>query len=174
MPLVRSFPPIATREARVLVLGSMPGVASLTAGEYYAHPRNTFWKLLGQLLGFDPAIPYRARMAAVQRAGIAVWDVLQSCERTGSLDTSIQPATESAHDFARFFHQHRELECLYFNGTKAETTFRKHVLPGLTEFALPMTRLPSTSPANASIPWEQKLAAWSQILQPCTARSLTR
>ncbi len=169
MPFVRSFPPIATPEARVLVLGSMPGIASLAAGEYYAHPRNAFWKLLGQLLGFDPANPYRERVVAVQRAGIAVWDVLQSCERVGSLDTAILPATESAQDFGKFFRQHRALEALYFNGTKAETTFRRHVLPGLKAFALPMTRLPSTSPANASIPWEQKLAAWRQILPPVTA-----
>jgi hypoxanthine-DNA glycosylase len=161
---VCSFAPLARGDARVLVLGSMPGVASLSAGQYYAHRRNAFWPIMGALLGFDPAAPYAQRLAALQAAHIAVWDVLQSCRRPGSLDARIERASEVANDFPGLFRQHPGIGHVFFNGTAAEAAFRRHVLPQLARGTLAMTRLPSTSPANASISFERKLAAWRALL----------
>ena len=167
MSEVCSFPPIARADARVLVLGSMPGVASLSAGQYYAHRRNAFWPIMGALLGFDPLVHYAQRLAALQAAHISVWDVLQSCSRTGSLDASIARASEVANDFPRFFRQHPHIAHVFFNGTAAEAAFRRHVLPQMAQLVqngLAMTRLPSTSPANAGCPYADKLAAWRVAL----------
>ena len=163
MPRVEGFAPIARRDARILILGSMPGVASLRAGQYYAHPRNHFWPLLGDLLGFDAAASYARRVRAVTAARIAVWDVLQSCVREGSLDTAIEDDTLEANDFAQFFSRYRNVLRVYFNGAKAEDCYRRHVLPHLEASALDYRRLPSTSPANASQSYRAKLAAWRCI-----------
>ena len=160
---VRSFPPIAGRGARVLILGSMPGVASLEAQQYYAHPRNAFWPIMGTLLGFHPSASYAQRRRALKAARIAVWDVLQSCERRGSLDTMIE--NEVANGFNAFFRVHRGITHVFFNGAKAETSFRRHVLPHMSA-SLGYARLPSTSPANAALPHHRKLAAWRVILAP--------
>jgi hypoxanthine-DNA glycosylase len=162
---LRSFAPIAGRGARILILGSMPGAASLAANRYYAHPKNAFWPIMGRLLGFDPAAPYGQRVAALKAAHIALWDVLHSCVREGSLDAAIE--AETANDFAAFFRAHPSIGRVYFNGAKAEASFRRHVLPVLP--ALPMrlryARLPSTSPAHASLPYARKRAAWRAILR---------
>ena len=160
---VRSFAPIAGRNARVLILGSMPGRASLQAGQYYAHRHNAFWRIASELLQFDPGAPYRERARALRSARIAVWDVLHSCVRPGSMDAMIDRDSETANDFRRFFRTHRGITHVFFNGAKAEASFRRHVLPGI-DVPLRYKRLPSTSPANASVPWRQKLAAWRAIL----------
>jgi hypoxanthine-DNA glycosylase len=164
---IRSFPPIAGRNARVLLLGSMPGRRSLEARQYYAHRQNAFWRILGRLLGFEPPAPYAARIRALKAARIALWDVLHSCVREGSLDASIE--AEIANDFARFFRAHPRLTQVFFNGSKAEASFRRHVLPGLGRAlrgrVLRFARLPSTSPAHASLPFARKLAAWRAILK---------
>jgi len=97
---IRSFPPVATSEARVLILGSMPGIASLTAGQYYAHPRNAFWRIMGKLVGAGPENPYDERLRILKKGGIALWDVLDSCVRPGSLDANI--SNETPNDFAIF------------------------------------------------------------------------
>lgn len=162
---VRSFPPIADPRARVLILGSMPGVASLAAGRYYAHPRNAFWEILGALLEFDPAAPYEQRVARVQAAGIAVWDVLATCVRPGSLDVDIERASSRPNDFARFFAEHPRIEHLFFNGTTAEATFRSAVVPRLRAPPPPSSRLPSTSPAHAARGFDAKLAAWRAVVR---------
>lgn len=163
---MRSFDPVASRDARVLVLGSMPGRASLAAGQYYAHRQNAFWRIVGDLLAFDPASPYPARVRALKSARIALWDVLHSCVRPGSLDTMIETDSELANDFRRFFRLHPDIRRVFFNGAKAEASFRRHVLPGLECPSLQLARLPSTSPANASVPFVRKLAAWRAILSP--------
>lgn len=165
--IVRSFPPIARPDARCLILGSMPGVASLNAGQYYAHPQNRFWPIMGHLLGFDVAqTPYIQRVACLQQAGVAVWDVLQSCERAGSLDADIRRETQVVNEFPAFFAAHPLITRVYFNGAHAEQVFKRWVLPVLP--AAPrfrMVRLPSTSPTHASLTLEDKLAAWQQVMK---------
>ena len=163
-PRLAGLPPIENPRARVLILGSMPGVASLAAGQYYAHPRNLFWILLGELLGFDPAADYALRVRALKAAGVALWDVIGSCQRPGSLDARIAPASVVANDFAGFLDRHPLLECVCFNGAAAAANFERHVRPGLDTRELEFIRLPSTSPANASIPWARKRAAWAAAL----------
>ncbi len=165
--LARSFPPIADKRARVLVLGSMPGAASLAAGEYYAHPRNAFWPIMGELYGAEPELPYNERRQRLMAAGVAVWDVLKSCRRVGSLDTAIERASEEANDFAEFFASHPQVRLVAFNGQKAQTAFKRHVLPTLDEAThqrLTPVRLPSTSPAHAGRSLAVKLAAWREAL----------
>lgn len=163
---VRSFAPVASADARILILGSMPGVASLNAGQYYAHPQNRFWPIMGRLLGFDPAqTPYAERIAYLTTGGIALWDVLQSCERPGSLDSAICRETQVVNDFPGFLSAHPQIHTVYFNGAHAEQTFRRYVrslLPNAT--ALECIRLPSTSPAHASLSFDDKLTQWRQII----------
>jgi TDG/mug DNA glycosylase family protein len=160
-----SFAPIAAADARVLVLGSMPGVRSLQAGQYYAHPQNRFWPFMGALLGAGPDLPYPERCERLTRAGLAVWDVLASCERQGSLDSAIHDDTAQPNDFAAFLNAHPRIGTVLFNGSKAETCFRRMVLPRLDAARLDLQRLPSTSPANASQPVAAKLAAWREAFE---------
>jgi len=163
---VRSFPPIGRTSARTLILGTMPGVASLAAGQYYGHPRNAFWRIVGELFGFDPAASYATRVRRLADSGVAVWDVLASCERAGSLDSRIDPESVVPNDFADFFAAHRRIERICFNGTNAQALFRRHVMPSLAGIEAEFMRLPSTSPANASISLERKLQAWRVALAP--------
>ena len=165
MTRIRSFPPIADADARILILGSMPSKESLRANQYYAHPRNAFWPIMGELAGAAPALPYEQRALKLRAAGIALWDVLDSCTRQGSLDADIDPDSIHPNDFAAFFETHPHISRVYFNGTMAEQSFRKHVLPQLGHLPLQLQRLPSTSPANASLRFEQKLEAWKTILE---------
>ena len=158
---VQSFPPIVSRHSKVLVLGSMPGQASLRARQYYAHPRNAFWRIMGSLFGAGPSLPYEERTARLQSAGIALWDVLQACVRPGSLDASI--TDEVANDFPALFARYPNLTHVFFNGSKAETAFGRLVVPCLPEDRPAFCRLPSTSPAHAAMPLEDKLQAWSCV-----------
>lgn len=162
---VASFPPLAARDAKVLVLGTMPGVASLRAQQYYAHPRNAFWPIVARVLGFDVATPYDERIGHVLAARIAVWDVLQSCSRPGSLDSEINDATAVPNDFAAFLGAHAGIERICFNGAKAEALFLKRVHPGLTTPPRHLVRLPSTSPAHASLTLAQKTRIWRGALR---------
>ena len=162
MPRVRSFKPIADSKAEILILGSMPGRASLAARQYYAHPRNAFWGIAAELLGFERTLPYANRVRALKAARIALWDVLQSCTREGSLDARI--VNGIANDFSAFFRSHGKIRHVFFNGATAEATFKRHVLPALGERAVRYRRLPSTSPANASVSLARKLRAWRAIL----------
>lgn len=167
MVCVRSFPPVVGPSARVLVLGSMPGSASLRAQRYYAHPQNAFWPIVGAVLGFDPGLDYAARLAALTARGVALWDVLLSCERDGSLDRAITPASMRTNDFAGLFAAHPGLRAVLCNGGTACRLFRRLVLPQLGAPAPTIcTRLPSTSPAHAGMPRTQKLAAWRRALEP--------
>lgn len=167
---LQGFPPVAARTARVLVLGSMPGAASLRAGQYYAHPQNRFWPIMGELVGALPGLPYPQRLRRLTAAGIALWDVLAACEREGSLDSAIRDDTAVANDFGTFFSTHRGVRAVLFNGSKAEAAFRRFVQPSLPPLDLDCRRLPSTSPANASQPAASKLAAWRDALRAAGAR----
>ncbi|OGT03689.1 MAG: DNA-deoxyinosine glycosylase [Gallionellales bacterium RIFCSPLOWO2_02_60_31] len=160
---VQSFAPIETADARILILGSMPGEASLRAGQYYAHPRNLFWRIMGELLGTDPGSPYEQRIQALKSARIALWDVLRSCRRKGSLDSNIDHESLVPNDFAAFFLSHPQITRVFFNGTKAEQCYRKHMQPVTGIESIEYLRLPSTSPANASLSYERKLDAWRVI-----------
>ena len=161
---VWGFAPVASAGARVLVLGSMPGVASLRQVQYYAHPRNAFWPLAARILGFDPGLDYPARLQALQAGGVALWDVLQACERPGSLDADIRGDTLVPNDFPQFLDSHPSIVRVCFNGAKAAAMYRRHVLPRLAGAPLQYVELPSTSPAHAAASFDQKLAAWAPAL----------
>ncbi|MBL6986983.1 MAG: DNA-deoxyinosine glycosylase [Methylobacter sp.] len=160
------FDPIEDLNAEIMILGSMPGQESLTAVQYYANRRNAFWKIMAELLGFDPDSSYESRLHALKTARIALWDVLQSCTRTGSLDSRIDSGSITANDFKNFFHTHKHLRAVFFNGAKAESAFRQYVLPTVSTVNLSYMRLPSTSPAHASLSYQQKLQAWQAALKP--------
>ncbi|UIP19095.1 DNA-deoxyinosine glycosylase [Achromobacter deleyi] len=162
---VWGFAPVAAPGARVLVLGSMPGVASLRQARYYAHPRNAFWPLAGRIFGFDPGLDYPGRLQALQACGVALWDVLQACERPGSLDADIRGDTLVPNDFRAFLSVHPGIARVCFNGAKAAALYRRHVLPGLDGISLQYFELPSTSPAHAAASFDQKLAAWEPALK---------
>ena len=164
LPRVHSFAPIADENAEVLILGSMPGRASLAAGQYYAHRQNAFWRILCELLRIDPSSAYEVRAQALKSARIALWDVLQSCTREGSLDAAIERDTQIANDFRSFFDAHEQIRRVFFNGAAAEACFTRHVLPEIEKRAIRYVRLPSTSPAHASMSFEQKLEAWRKAL----------
>jgi hypoxanthine-DNA glycosylase len=156
------FPPIAWPDAHTLVLGSLPGRRSLGAARYYAHPRNTFWKLIGAIYQFDGNISYERRVEALTSRGIAVWDVFAAAERPGSLDSSIVQATARVNDFRAFLRDHPRITRVFFNGRKAEQVFEKFVKPGLgpETSRIRYTCLPSTSPAHAGMTFAEKLDRW--------------
>lgn len=166
MRRVHSFAPIADANAQVLILGSMPGRASLAAGQYYAHRQNAFWRILCELLRIDPSSAYEARAQALKSARIALWDVLQSCTREGSLDAAIERDTQIANDFRSFFDAHEQIKRVCFNGATAEACFNRHVLPEIEKRSIRYVRLPSTSPAHAAMSFEHKLEAWRSALNP--------
>lgn len=163
-PIARSFPPLANTDADILILGSMPGEASLAAQQYYAHPRNAFWPIMAELLHFEASAPYPRRVAALQSERIALWDVLHSCTRPGSLDANIDRASSQVNDFRDFLNVHRAIRQIFFNGATAEAYFRRYVAATLDMGSIACRRLPSTSPAHAALRFEQKLAAWRIIL----------
>ena len=163
-PVIQSFPLIADAQATRLILGSMPGVASLAVRQYYAHPQNAFWRIMGELLGFAPDAPYADRVQALLRARIAVWDVLQFCERPGSLDSAIRRDSEVANDFSSFFREHPSVTHVFFNGSAAETCFRRHCADLDGRQSVRFQRLPSTSPAHATLRFDAKLVAWRAAL----------
>lgn len=179
---LRGFPPIARADARVLILGSMPGGASLAAARYYAHPRNTFWPIIGALLDWPADADYAARSQWLCEAGIALWDVLRECHREGSLDTAIEPGSMRLNDFSGFLRRHQQIRCIACNGTLAERLFRTQALPVLRRelwtghaAAEPtLLRLPSTSPAHAGRSHAAKLEAWRAALSPWLPLSAAR
>ena len=159
--IVRSFAPITAPDAKTLILGSMPGIASLEAAQYYAHPRNAFWPIMGALFGAGPDLPYTDRVARLKSRGVAVWDVLQACEREGSLDSNIR--SEVPNDFAAYFAAHSCLRIVALNGGKAAASFRKHAARHLPD-GVELHALPSTSPAHAARSFEAKCDLWRAAL----------
>ncbi len=162
----RGFPPIARRDARLLILGSLPGAESLRRRQYYAQPRNHFWRIMGELYGAAPELPYATRARLLKEHGIALWDVCAAAFRVGSLDASIEPDTIEINDFAAFFARHRGIARVYCNGSTSAELYRRRALPTLPDAwrALEPVRLPSTSPAHAAMSFEQKLARWRELL----------
>lgn len=161
-PLLTGLAPVAGPGARVLILGSMPGTASLVQQQYYAHPRNAFWPLMAQLLGFSASLPYAERISALQTGGVALWDVIASCQRSGSLDSAIQH--EQLNDFSDFFASQPDLRLIAFNGAKAWHSFKRHILPlNILPAGVALLSMPSTSPAHVALGFNEKLAQWQQI-----------
>lgn len=167
------FPPIINRATRTLILGTMPGQASLEAQQYYAHPRNQFWPMMEALFSIRCSWPYAKRTAELLKAGVGVWDVLQSCVREGSLDSAIKSDSVVVNDFATLLDRCPQLDQIVFNGAMAERLFHRHSAPKLQQRAeleqvklMPkLTRMPSTSPANASLSFAAKLDQWA-IIRP--------
>ncbi|WP_239796708.1 DNA-deoxyinosine glycosylase [Candidatus Nitrotoga arctica] len=161
---IHSFPPIERNNSSVLILGTMPGKASLHAQQYYAHPRNVFWKIIREILGGKDVNSYEARTSSIIAARIALWDVLKSCRRESSLDSDIDHDTIMLNDFASFFENHPHIHRVCFNGAKAESLYMKLVQPFLQNSSdIEYIRLPSTSPANAATSFDEKLGAWKAI-----------
>lgn len=159
---IASFASVAHSTAKILILGSMPGKASLDASQYYAHPRNTFWKIMGELIGFEPSNPYDKRLEALKAADIALWDVLHSCHREGSLDTAIETDSIEVNNFKVFFDTHPDIKVVCFNGAVAERYYQRCVL--FKPDSIRYIRLPSTSPAHAALTFEQKVFAWREAV----------
>ena len=168
MAFVHSFAPIENPRAQVLILGSMPGIASLRAGQYYAHPRNLFWQIIGEIIDCESTLPYAQRIAGLQSSGIALWDVIALCTRESSLDANIDKASIVPNDFKSFFARHPALTHVFFNGGAAEQSFKRHVRPQMQR-TLIYTRLPSTSPAHAARSFESKLQIWRDAIAPVLA-----
>lgn len=156
------LPPHVKGDARLVVLGSMPGRVSLEEARYYAHPRNRFWPIVERLFGVPADAEYEERVRALNDAGVGLWDVLRRCERADSLDASIVVATEEANDFAALARRTPGLRMLAFNGQKAWRAFERHVgadaMPGVE-----LVPLPSTSPANARFSLDELERRWEAI-----------
>lgn len=182
MAVLNGFSPVGSDQPRILILGSFPSMKSLERAEYYGHGRNQFWTLLGLILGFDPSAPYDERVSRLERAGIALWDVIAACEREGSLDQDIR--AELANPLAEYTRSRPSIEHVALNGGKAAASFVTQVAPALRGASLAIgkpvqwkpdfaydrrilvTRLPSSSPVpsrgfrNAF----DKLPFWSALL----------
>lgn len=154
-----SFAPISKPDAEVLILGTMPGTKSLEIQQYYGHSRNNFWRFMFQILNEDFSDNYEHKKELLLRNKIALWDVLQFCERIGSLDSAIK--NEITNDFELFLKQHPNIKTIFFNGQKAAAFFKKYVT--LKDSSYQLITLPSTSPANAGKSFEAKLNEWKII-----------
>jgi hypoxanthine-DNA glycosylase len=163
---LRSFAPVLAANARALILGSMPGGASLAASQYYAHPQNQFWRIMGTLYGAGPDLAYEQRLQTLQSAGISLWDVLHSCVRRGSLDAAIERASALPNDLPALLQTQPGIACICCNGLAAYQTLQRHFAPRLaSDFPhIDVLRLPSTSPAHASWSYDRKRAAWAAAL----------
>ena len=161
-----SFNAVESANARVLILGTLPSVKSLAAGEYYAHPRNSFWWIMGELIGAAPVLPYAQRLKRLRLSGIALWDVCKAAERAGSSDANILMESIEPNDFRSFLTSHPRIELICFNGQPAHKLFLSKALPQLAGLRpIPQAVLDSTSPACARISREEKLARWRKCLR---------
>lgn len=163
-----AFPPIARPDALVLVLGSLPGAMSLAEQRYYAQPYNAFWRIMEALVGAGPDLAYEARLERLRERRIALWDTCHAAERVGSLDAAIVLESVEVNDFGRFLKRHNSIGAIFHNGTTSERLYTRLALPHLSpaQQALPRSRLPSTSPAHAGMPFAEKLAIWRAALAP--------
>ena len=162
--VLQGLPAQVNARCRVLVLGSMPGMASLQAARYYAHPRNRFWPLMGALCGFDPQLDPAQRLARLQQAGVGLWDVIGRCRRRGSLDAAIVRGSEVANAVPALVRELPRLQAIACNGAAAAQAFERHVAPALPAgHGLTVLALPSTSPANAAWSFARLLDEWRRL-----------
>ena len=172
----QSFAPITAPSAVILILGSLPGTRSLAEQQYYAQPRNAFWKIMGALFDAGPELPYAERTGRLTQNAIALWDVVASAERPGSLDSAIVPSSVVVNNFRGLFETHAGIELVCFNGVKSAELYERQVLPTLEDdFGhIRYERLPSTSPAHAAMRYEEKLERWSTVLAAANRRVKAR
>ncbi len=172
---VRSFAPVIAPNPAILILGSMPGVASLDAHEYYAHPRNAFWPILiasfAEMSVKDVDLAqwqYEQRLRFLAEHRIALWDVLAECVRPGSLDSAIDNKTVSVNPITSLLQQHTSIEKVLFNGKTAFTTFKRHIIKTAPDdwntTKVTLHTLPSTSPAMAQMTIDEKFVQWQEVL----------
>ncbi|MDR2235253.1 MAG: DNA-deoxyinosine glycosylase [Chryseobacterium sp.] len=156
---ISSFPPIIDEQSEILILGSIPGGKSLEKQQYYAHPQNKFWRIIFELVNEEFTEDYPRRIETIQKKHIALWDVIDSCERKGSLDSEIR--NEEANQIAELLEEHPHIKAIFCNGGKSYKNLMK--LLGENN-SLPVFLLPSTSPAY-TIPFEKKLEGWKKIME---------
>lgn len=165
-----AFPAVSQPDAAMLILGSMPGVASLNAQQYYAHPQNAFWFIMQSLFSSDASVDksgdsYTSKINMLKKSRVAVWDVLRECRRPGSLDSNIDKKSIKCNDFNSFYALHQQVTLVAFNGKMAEQLYRKHVLPELdTNPETRLVSLPSSSPAMAMMTRDEKAIVWREQL----------
>jgi TDG/mug DNA glycosylase family protein len=165
---VSSFPPQIGADCRVLILGTVPSLRSLQLHQSYGHAQNAFWPLMGELFDAGPQLPYAERIARLHARGVGIWDVLKTCERPGSLDSSIVRESEVPNGIPALLRRHAQIRAIALNGGKAQQAFQRHIVPKLgvrLRERIVILALPSTSPANASIPRAEKRRRWSVLLQ---------
>lgn len=164
--IVESFPPQIGDGCRVLILGTVPSVRSLALRQSYAHAQNLFWPLMGEMFDAGPELDYAERIQRLHRCGIGIWDVLASCERSGSLDSAIVRSTEVPNDIDGLLADHPSIAAIALNGGHAQRAFRRLVLPRISVMrrgSIRLLDLPSTSPANASISLQRKRDSWAVL-----------
>lgn len=159
MKLLRSFPPVADRRSRVLILGSMPGPEALRRRQYYGFPGNQFWRLVADLLGRPKPGAYEERLRMLREGRIALWDTLMTCVRPSALDSRIRRPVPN--DVPALLRGRPGIQAVFVNGHGAETFFRRYFAASV---GLPVFYLPSSSPANASLSYEAKLERWKAVL----------
>ena len=157
---ISSFPPIISEDSKILILGSIPGIKSLEMQQYYAHPQNKFWKIICEIFNEEFTTDYTERIKILEKHHIALWDVIDTCERKGSLDSEIR--NEEANGIGELLHNHPKVKAVFCNGQKSNKNLQK-ILP--KDLHLPIIALPSTSPAHASLGYVQKLETWKIILK---------
>jgi double-stranded uracil-DNA glycosylase len=168
MSLLHSFEPLIGQRPKVLILGSMPGVKSLQDQQYYAHPRNTFWPIMGALFSIEWSENYAQRVQQIQQLPVILWDVLQSCHREGSLDSNIRSDQLQANAIPQLLLDYPTLSLIAFNGATSEKMFKQHVIRHISyPDRYTLLRLPSTSPAHAGKSFQQKMEEWSVIREFC-------
>ena len=168
---VESFPPQVAEGCRILILGTAPSVRSLAMQQSYAHAQNLFWPLMGEMFDAGPELDYAERIRRLHRRGIGIWDVLASCERSGSLDSAIVRASEVPNDIARLLDDQPSIAAIALNGGHAQRAFRRLIVPMIDETrraSLVLLDLPSTSPANASTSRKTKTTLWRRLIEFAT------
>ena len=165
MKMKDGFAPVVGINPRMLILGSLPGEPSLRANQYYANKQNAFWHIMGRLLNFSPNLSYADRIYALKQAGVALWDVLNSAQRVGSLDSAIEDSSANVNDIASFLKEFPSIHAIFLNGKKAACLFDRLVSPQLSQYdsILEIATLPSTSPANTHLTRDGKLQAWKVV-----------
>jgi len=165
MPFIESFEPVIGTNPKVLILGSIPGIASLQVQQYYAHPRNLFWPIMAKLFDVEWDNEYESRIRQVKKLPVVLWDTLKACHREGSLDSAILKDELEANDILGLLKSHPGIDLIAFNGAASEKYFKQTVGRLLTdEQQVDLQRLPSTSPAHASKNFQQKLEDWKVVM----------